>query len=139
MSSGLQKYNKNQKFEEWVLQVEECRNRQLRRASKLILVNTKSISTCNSWKLISAKSLLIINTCTAYATNIYSNIYTPTYDFISNCIGTAQTGVEIPYSPHSIACTLRISILCNDAFCFTAIDAASPAPSPIAIHIGITR
>ena len=26
MSSGLQKYNKNQKLEEWALQVEECRN-----------------------------------------------------------------------------------------------------------------
>lgn len=26
MSSGLQKYNKNQKLEEWALQIEECRN-----------------------------------------------------------------------------------------------------------------
>ena len=26
MSSGLQKYNKNRKLDEWVLQVEECRN-----------------------------------------------------------------------------------------------------------------
>ena len=26
MSSGLQTYNKNQKLEEWALQVEECRN-----------------------------------------------------------------------------------------------------------------